>query len=101
MFIRFVTGLIHPSSGAREGLFVIAYRLRDGDWLDAEEMDRLNALLEWFDANLREPSRFSRSRRVHADSQGISWFKPTAYKHIRKARELSLLVRERAMGETG
>ena len=53
---------------------------------------RLTDILIWFGANLKEPARFSRSRRPHRQAQAISWFKTGAAEHLAKIREAQTIL---------
>jgi len=79
-----------PSSGClrRAGIFAAAYDLRRSDRCLPELSTELNDLLTWFGADLPIPGRFARSRRPHAHPVAVSWFKPSAHEHVRKARRL-------------
>jgi hypothetical protein len=94
MFMRFIVEEVDESSLARAGVFVVAYRLKAARALPELDHHRLLELLQWFDQNLNMPTRLNRSRRHNRRSKAISWFKPTAAEHIRKARELSRIVSE-------
>ena len=80
-------------SGQRIGFFKSAYALRRDGLISENDSASLDELLDWFDANLDAPDRFSKSRRAHADEKALSWFKPCARLHIAKSRELLALLR--------
>jgi hypothetical protein len=92
MFLRFIVDEVHEYSLAKAGLFVVAYRLKDARALPARDHQQLLKLLYWFHKNLDTPRRFNRSSRANRQSKGISWFRPSAHEHIRKAWKLSRLV---------
>src|ERR1044072_4458032 len=81
LFIRFVLHTSHPTSGTLEGLFALAYRLRDSPSVHEHEREELKAILEWFDQNLKTPKRFNSSRskgHFRRKTRGIAWFKDTS-----------------------
>jgi hypothetical protein len=90
MYIRFITGEIHDNSSYELGVFQAAYRLRRTGHLPQYEETRLTELLDWFNANLKKPTRFTTSKPPYyrKQSRGISWFKDTATEHISKLREV-------------
>lgn len=63
----------------------------------AYEENELNAVLSWFNSHLERPVRFKRSTsKGHddRDSKGISWFKPTATKHLVQIRRVIAVLEE-------
>lgn len=48
--------------------------------------------MDWFKTMLEKPQRFHRSSNKHAHGKGLSWFKPTAYDHIKKARDILYIL---------
>ena len=93
MFVRFVITLIDPESQVESGLFVAR------DLFEEEEecllfgcyQDRLDQLFDWFNSNLRRPTRLSRAVGRWRVRRGICWFKPTAYEHIGNMWELAAI----------
>lgn len=80
-FIRFVLASPHPDSGLEEGLFRLAYTLRDDPDVNEADRQALAELLEWFDKNLAAPSRFNRSASkgyYRRATRGIAWLRDTA-----------------------
>ncbi len=55
-------------------------------------MDRLNRLFDWFNEYLRVPNRFTLVRHRHARRKAICWFKRSATRHLRKAREIAEIL---------
>jgi hypothetical protein len=94
VYIRFITGEIHAESLREVGVFQAAYRLRDKGHLPDHEKTRLHDLLEWFDANLKEPSKFTNSKPPYyrKKKKAISWFKDTATEHVAKLREILAIL---------
>ncbi len=59
MFVRFVLQGKHPDTGMNEGIFRVAYELRDSGELREKEHRDLAALIAWFIDNLDTPTRFT------------------------------------------
>jgi hypothetical protein len=96
-YVRFVLGHDDPDSGARAGLFTIAYDLKRSDTTPAYQAARLVAVLDWFSDNLDRPKRFSRSTSKSAAwraTRGVSWFKAGAREHIAKMHELAEIIED-------
>lgn len=94
MYIRFVINEIHPVSNHDIGVFQAAYRLKDSHHLvDYDELI-LRDLLDWFNANLKKPSRFTIAKPPYYRKQNtaISRFKDTATEHIAKLREILAIL---------
>ena len=80
-YIRFVLSDRNRDSGVEDGVFGLAYKLRDRAEVAAEDRETLRDALAWFDAHLAEPTRFNRtSSKGHArrSTKGIAWFRDTA-----------------------
>lgn len=76
--IRFVATIIDHDSGAPQGIFQAAYRLRD-DWeVPQQQREELRDLLEWFNQHLPAPELLSNPRHRSA----LSWFKPESKESI-------------------
>lgn len=94
VYLRFVTAEIHRASGVGAGVFVAAYDLYYGERLPDYEAQRLRDILDWFDRNLRRPSRFSRSTRRSRPGCAVCWFRPTAREHLARAYEMADILEE-------
>jgi hypothetical protein len=92
MFIRFVVHRLDQDSGRRQGLFQAAKELRQSGELSPHDHARLEEIGDWFDLNLKKPSRLSLSSRPHAKAQAISWFKDTAAEHVRNMRQIGSIL---------
>jgi len=80
-FIRFVLAKRHPDSAVEEGLFTLAYTLRDDPAVSAQDRGTLRDNLEWFERHLPTPHRFSRSKSKgywRRKTRGIGWFRDGA-----------------------
>ena len=80
-FLRFVITGLHPESGVEDGLFGLAYRLRDDTALGEADRSALSETLTWFEKNLKTPARFNRTTSkgyYRRNTKGIAWFRDTA-----------------------
>lgn len=82
MFVRFVITTVDEHSGRRQGLFQQAYALRRSKELPLELHEELDGALNWLDAHLEIPDRFTRGRRKGEPGLAIGWFKDTAREYI-------------------
>ena len=93
--IRFVISHRHLESGAYDGTFRLAYRLRDSSVATLADRSALAAALNWFEEHLPAPARFNRSRSkgyYRRHTRGISWFKDTAVDHLARMHEIRLVL---------
>jgi hypothetical protein len=93
--LRFVLPLSHPNTGVQEGIFSVAYYLRDKANTPVQDRESLESLLFWFKTNLAIPERFNRTKSkgyYRRNTAGVSWLKPTALKHIDKMRALVVIL---------
>jgi hypothetical protein len=88
MFLRLVVDQRHQRSALRQGVFVPAYRLLDGDTLLEEEHDRLDNVIDWFEEHLPLPDR---SRLKPA---AIFWFKSSADRLFKPMWDLVAILKE-------
>jgi hypothetical protein len=94
MFVRYVSLSKGTESHCLRGVFHAALSLEDRGQLNEDAVSQLEELWRWFNLQLPVPYRFSRSRRRHAHSNAICWFKPNATDHIGKVRELASLLEQ-------
>lgn len=92
MFVRFISPQIDTSSKIEEGIFCAAYRLSDSSNITEWDREILAELMHWFDDNLPRPACFDGARTAGEYERAICWFQPTAVEHIRRARELAILL---------
>jgi hypothetical protein len=92
--IRFVTHSTHPPFGHRTGVFKAASMIRGTLAAQPTCAAELAEQLEWFEANLAEPTRFSTSRHPRARETAVSWVKERAREQVRRLRLLVALVEE-------
>jgi hypothetical protein len=98
-YLRFVLRKRNADSGVREGVFSVAYQLRDAPETAPAVRQRIETALKWFAKNLPTPRRLSTSRSKSArggPTKGICWMKPEATEHIATMHELAS-----ALGECG
>jgi hypothetical protein len=94
-YVRFVSLRTHPDSGSREGVFSVAYAIREDAATSRYDQNQLTELIDWFKSNLPVPDRFSRydpKKDEDKPRRGIAWFKDSATEHITMMRELIALV---------
>lgn len=92
MFIRFVIANRDERSGRRQGLFQAAYELRASGQMSADDEQRLDQVLHWFNENLAAPERLAVSSKPRRKAQAISWFRDGAAGHIARMREFQTLL---------
>lgn len=92
-FVRFVVPDADQDSTVRSGVVQAIYTLRENGKLTNEETARVDVIMKWLDKNLSEPTRFARKRNVsHKATRGISRFKDTATEHMRRIREIVVVL---------
>ena len=89
MYIRFVIEEHDEDSQEPLGLFQAVADLRDDGHLSRDERVVADKIFAWFNKNLPEPERFSRSNKRSAKAVAISWFKPTAHEYIERMQGLA------------
>ena len=90
MFIRFVVGHDREHHRSLTGIVTEARLLRDGGALDQHEVQRLEEVYEWLNANLPCPP-FSTSG---WSREAVTWFKDDAGEPIRKLWEITSILKE-------
>ena len=97
-YLRYVLIDKHPKSGSNEGLFSLAYRLREDPECDELDRSKLQEIMRWFDKHLLVPSRFSRSSSkgfYRRATKGISWFRDTSTECLTRMFELKRIFERR------
>ncbi len=89
MYLRLAIDQTDENSREPLGLFQAVHDLLHDGRLSREERRRAKEVLDWFDENLPEPKRFSRSSKRSAQAVAISWFKPSAHECIERMQELA------------
>jgi hypothetical protein len=94
MFLRFVTAELDDESHQELGIFHAARKLRDSGSLSHAEESLLQEIRDWFNNNLEKPKRFTSAKPPYYRKRqnGISWFKDSAQEHIRRMREIMVLL---------
>jgi hypothetical protein len=95
--LRFVLLRSHPDTGVKEGIFHIAYTLKEDASTSTSDRRLLDDLLAWFDTNLAKPSRFNKTRSkgyYRRKTAGVSWLKATAAEHVANMRALGAILEE-------
>jgi len=96
-FIRFVLKRRDADSGVEEGMFQVAYKLRDSPRVEASDRAVLAETLAWFEKNLETPSRLNRTKSkgfYRRKTRGIAWFKDSAIEHVARAHSIKLIVEQ-------
>ena len=95
MYLRFVVAEIHPKSGKELGVFHAVGYLHDDGKLALHEEEQYDEIRKWFDAHLKEPTKFTTSKPpfYRKQSRAISWFKDTADEHVDRIRLLVEILR--------
>ena len=78
-----------------DGLFNVAYELREQNTLLEATRARIDGHLRWFRENLAVPKRFNRTKSkgyYRRTAKGISWFRDTAEAQLFRMHELKDIV---------
>ena len=67
-FLRFVLSSRHPDSGVEDGIFGVAYSLRDDVEVHLDDREQLRADLAWFEKNV--PTNSTSRRRCSNSGRG-------------------------------
>ena len=102
MYLRFVVPDIHPRSQKELGVLKAAGNLRNTGKLAPHEIQAMDAAFDWFNKNLRIPTRFTRSRPSgdRKKNKAISWFKDTAHEHLGQIRLLVTILENHGVSVT-
>jgi len=87
----------YPDTRVEAGIFQTAYELHRGSEIPIADRRVLEDLLAWFEANLKVPQRFNRSKSkgyYRRRAAGISWLKPNAIEHLAKIRALAAILQD-------
>ena len=94
-FLRFVLSDRHPDSGVENGLFGLAYKLRDDPGVNAEGREALRDNLAWFEKHLPTPNRFNRSTSkgyYRRKTRGIAWFRDSAKECVARMHRIKVAL---------
>jgi len=92
MYLRFVPETDDPNSEYVWSFFGALGHLMETGTLSDYERQRLSELDEWFNVNLKEPTRLARSPRYDAEKKAICWFKADAHECINNLREVATIL---------
>jgi hypothetical protein len=93
-YIRFST-FNHDSLSKRpQGVFQALFDLKDNGQMQEHHLIHFENTVSWFNKNLKKPTQFSKSKKRHALSSGICWYKASAHTHINKMYELVDILKE-------
>ena len=95
MYIRFVINEHHPESNQKTGIFHAVRYMRDDGELTEEEFNIADELMGWFSDNMKSPIEYLNKQKSKKSEVYISWFKDSAREHIKKARELSEVIKNK------
>lgn len=101
--IRFVLSSRHPDSGVEDGIFGVAYSLRDNPEVHLDDREQLRADLAWFEKKLPTPARFNRTTskgHYRRATRGITWFRDTAAECIARMHQLKGVLESNGHGVT-
>jgi hypothetical protein len=94
-YIRFVVLRLNRDSGVAEGVFPLAYQLRDSAHASTADREALADHLGWFEKNLSSPTRFNRTKSkgfYRRNTRGVAWFKDTAVEHIARMHQIKAIL---------
>jgi hypothetical protein len=94
MYLRFVVADIHQDSACELGVFHAIGNLRHEGKLSADEEQQDDLITQWFDKNLKKPTRFTASKSPFHSKKNtaISWLKDDAHEHLAKIQELVAIL---------
>lgn len=96
-FLRFVLSRRHPDSGVEDGLFGVAYVLRDSKDVPSDQREALRDHLAWFNQNLPTPTRFNRTTskgHYRRTTKGIAWFRDSAVECLSRMHQIKRLLED-------
>jgi hypothetical protein len=94
-YLRFIVSKEHPDTGVADGLFGVAYAVRDAEETSISDRESLTEQLAWFVQNLPIPKRFNRSSSkgyYRRNTRGIAWFRDGAREHISRMHEMKRII---------
>jgi hypothetical protein len=95
MYLRFVVSELDEDSNKELGVFHAIGRLRATGKLYSYEEIHHDLIRQWFNENLKKPTRFTASKGpfYRKQNKAISWFKDSAEEHLSRVRELVATLR--------
>jgi hypothetical protein len=92
MFVRFVVAERDARTDQKKGVFTALYALERAGMLADHEVIWFHETERWFNTELREPGRLTRSKRPEAAKKSVTWLKATATEHVSRMRDLARLL---------
>jgi hypothetical protein len=94
LYLRFAVSDIDEDSQRLLGVFHAVGNLRWAGKLHPYEEEHHDAVRQWFDDNLRRPTRFTAAKPPfnRKKNTAVCWFKDTAASHLDQVRELVALL---------
>ncbi len=94
MYVRFVVSQIDAESGQPLGVFQAIHGLCYHGRLSSREQQQDEEIGRWFDKHLEKPTRFTAAKAPYyrKKNRAISWFKDSAREHIKRIRELVVIL---------
>jgi hypothetical protein len=89
-FIRFVVGADGENHNHLDGLFTVSRNLRDEGQLEPYEVQWLDQVYDWFNAELPCPP----FTRCQYPVDAVSWFRCSATRFVARMWDLAALLRE-------
>jgi len=95
MYLRFVVSELDEDSNKELGVFHAIGHLRATGKLYSYEEIHHDQIGQWFNENLKKPTRFTASKGpfYRKQNRAISWFKDSAEEHLSRVRELVAILR--------
>jgi len=94
-FLRFILAKRHPDSGVDDGLFGLAYKLRDDPAVSTDDRHSLKDSLAWFNEHLPKPTRFNRSKSkgyYRRNTRSIAWFRDSAKECLANMQQIKYIL---------
>lgn len=93
-YTRFFISKNDAKSNKPKGIFQALFDLCDQGMMEDYQLQWFDDVMRWFNKELKRPTQFSRSKRPHAASSGICWYKSSANEHINKMYELKEILNQ-------
>ena len=93
MYIRFIVRYFNRQTAREEtGIFRAADYVRDFAEIGAEEKDRLQTLIRWFDEHLPVPEFYDDPAQRSEEQHTYFWFKATAAEFLDRMNRLAAIL---------
>lgn len=95
MYIRFIVKYFNKQIGREEtGIFRAADYVRDFSEISQADKEKLQKLIEWFDAHLPVPEFYDDPAKRSEDRHTYFWYKTSATEFIDAMNALSAILKE-------